>query len=260
MRKILFIQLLFFILLSPSLAGAVDLPTPVQLPLYKVELIIFAHLTPAALLSEQWPADPQLPNMQRVYNLQARMPAVATADNLTSSTNQIQAARYQILPATELGLQQVVTKLSSTNDYPILIHVAWLQPGLPIRNARRIHIYGGQAYTENGQALSDISPLNVSTDVTVLPDPDLTKQWQLNGYVRVSKPYLFELQAALVLTLPQQLIQKISSRAAGQLKTNQFVLRQTFRMRLGKLYYIDHPLFGILAEITQYSSNKATIR
>ena len=221
-------------------------------PIYKVELVVFAHVTEQGLLSEVWPATPELPNMQRVYNLKLRPQLIQSANQNAVSVSQVQPQLYQILPSANFTLKKEASKLEANGDYPVLVHVAWLQPGLPIRNSRRIHIYGGQAYTAAGQLATAISPLNMDNN-TDLPAPSSDTRWQLNGYVRVSKPYLFQLNADLVLTIPQQLLAQVSSAAARQLQTNQFVLRQTFRMKLNQLYYIDHPLFGILAEVTKYS-------
>jgi|GEM_PF-1138825 len=255
MLKKLLIYCLFIALSLSGSVFAAELSEQGQAPLYKVELIVFAHVTARGLLSEQWPVNPTLPSMQRVYNLQAPTQPGAALNGTSTATIPTQPEPYQILPTSFLQLQTIAAKLNAKDNYPVLVHVAWLQPGLPIRNSRRIHIYGGQAYGASEKPLTDVSPLNVDASDAALPLPNSTDQWQLNGYVRVSKPYLFELQANLVLTIPQQLLRKVSFRVARQVNVHQFILQQTFRMRLGKLYYIDHPLFGILAEITKYTAN-----
>ena len=246
-------------LINPSWIFAVS-STSVPPQLYKVEIIVFAHVTPKGLLSEQWSENPVLPMMNHVYDLQSIPQQTAALSNPDLVPTVIKPSAYQILPVSYFELVSEAEKLTVENNYPLLIHVAWLQPGLPIRNSRRIHIYGGQAYDMNGQPLTDVSPLNVNSGNVILPAPNGNKQWQLNGYVRVSQPYLFQLHANLVLTIPSSLLQQILPAAAAKLQTNQFVLQQTFRMKLGQLYYIDHPLFGILAKITKYSvTNKTTL-
>ena len=250
---------LFFGLLAPFwLATAASQQIATQGPVYKVELIVFAHVTPQGLLSEDWPAMPVLPRMQRVYDLKSMPQVIGLSNQNDTPASPAPAQLYQILSPTNLTLTKEANKLNANGNYPILVHVAWLQPGLPIRNAKRIHIYGGQAYTATGQLATAISPLNLNGNSAALPTPNTNIQWQLNGYVRVSKPYLFQLHADLVLTIPKQLLAQVSTTAASQLKTNQFILQQTFRMRLGQLYYIDHPLFGILAEVTKYSQQTKT--
>ncbi len=253
--RICYIYLLTMLVVPFAAFAATQQNTSQQQPIYKVELIIFAHVTAQGLLSEDWPSPPELPNMQRVYELKPlQQPIALPQQNATPSPQSKPTQLYQILPSSTFDLAQAVMKLKANGNYPILVHVAWLQPGLPVRNSRRIHIYGGQAYTATGQLAEAISPLNASaSSANLLPSPNTDIQWQLNGYVRVSKPYLFQLHADLVLTIPPALLERVSAKAANQLKTHQFILQQTFRMRLGQLYYIDQPLFGILAEVTTYS-------
>jgi hypothetical protein len=231
--------------------------------LYKVEIIVFAHVTPAALNSEHWPTDPRLPAMSRVRDLLPM--AITTADD----TAQVQPSNYQILIPTDLDMSSIVKKLKAAKDYPPLIHVAWLQPGMPVKNSPRIHLYGGQAYDASDNPLDVVSPLtesepqnNTDNNATANPDANVNlttstnlqsvASWQLNGYVRVSQPYLFQIDTDLVLTIPRQQLVKMVPSIADDIKSTHFVMDQTFRMKLGELYYIDHPLFGVLVEVNKY--------
>lgn len=238
-------------------------------PIYKVQLIVFAHVTPAALNSEMWPADPSLPSLRRIMNLKT-VPAANDTDDQPAAAITAAAATpvpYQIIPFGQIGFEKVVKKLKAAKDYPPLVHVAWLEPGLPVRNSPRIHIYGGQAFASDGSPVDVTSPLLELAqpdapdhdDETTLPvpaaQPDLSAvaDWQLNGYVRVSKPYLFQIDTDLVLTVPRKTLKKLVPSIADNIKSNQFVMKQTFRLKLGELYYIDHPLFGVLVEVNKYT-------
>lgn len=220
--------------------------------LYQVEMIVFSHITASGLDSEQWPQNPAMPSLKRAYQLQSNNSIYEDVSDV--SEQQATSIRpYQILPTSYYSLQSALLALLSKPDYQIMVHTGWLQPGLPVRNSRRIHIYGGSPLTSSNHPTTGLSPLDVldtenSGDVT--PYSQL-QDWQLNGYVRVSKPYLFQFDANLILTLPDSSIKQTSANA-DNIKTNQFILNQTFRMRLGQVYYIDHPLFGILAIVTKY--------
>lgn len=212
-------------------------------PLYKIDLVVFTHVSANALLSEEWPSHPLLPDMRRVYDLQAA-PIIAAG-----SSAPLLRQPYQIFPSA--AMQTILSKLNNNKNYQVVLSTAWLTPGVKIRRARRIHIYGGQAYDASGEPMMAVSPLN-QTDDNPLPNPQKPANWQVDGFVRVSKPYLFQVNADLVLTIPQAIIAKVSKKAAAKLKTNQFVLRQMYRMKLNELYYVDHPLYGMLVEITPY--------
>jgi hypothetical protein len=215
--------------------------------LYKIDLIVFTQVSANGLLSEQWPADPRLPNMKRVYNLQ---PAPLSSDSSESALRKL----YQIFPSS--SMKGLLAKLVKNKNYEVVLQTAWLQSGLSNRRARRIHIFGGQAYDASGSPTVATSPLNQIND-ELLPAPQQAANWQINGFVRMSKPFLFQFNADLVLTIPQAVIAKLSTKAASQLKTNQFILRQMYRMKPNQIYYIDHPLYGVLVEITQYPKSKS---
>ena len=253
-------------LLSASISFAADQP------LYKVEIIVFAHITSAALNSERWPANPEMPSLLGVKNLTTIPVATpdaaanATPDTTESSVAsvqpQTQAKIYQIMTPNELDLSKVVERLKNSKDYPPLVHAAWLQPGLPVKNSPRIHLYGGQAYNADGKPIDAVSPL-LSFDDNDTSQPDVpstvshtASEWQVNGYVRISQPYLFQIDANLVLTIPHAEIEKIIPSVADRIKTDHFVMNQTFRLKLGELYYIDNPLFGVLVRVDKSPSNK----
>lgn len=245
------------------LLGSSVFAAPQQL--YKVELIIFAHITPAALNSEQWPANPTMPTLSRIRNLQAAI--VNNAPASPAVPQQSQKQLYQIMSPTQLDLTKVVMRLKKSKDYPPLVHVAWLQPGLPVKNSPRIHLYGGQAYDVDGKAINAVTPLlsfganengaPATPAGAVTPSaPQSVNAWEVNGYVRISRPYLFQIDADLALTIPRSQLEKIVPSAADNIKTDHFVMKQTFRLKLSELYYIDNPLFGVLVRVDKYPQKK----
>jgi hypothetical protein len=55
---------------------------------------------------------------------------------------------------------------------------------------------------------------------------------------------------ALVLTLPQDTIDSLAGSESDSISTNKFLLKATYRMKAKELFYFDHPLFGMLVQIT----------
>jgi hypothetical protein len=286
-------SLIFLILLSLNFAVFAGPAGAQPKQLYKLELVVFSHVSPASLNIEKWPATPDLPSLANALELGALpLPAPAnTADiaGVIPSKATLQAVPssvpsaptvYQVLPYSNFDLNKAVAKLSRNSAYQVLVHVAWLQPGVKAKQAKKLHIYGGNAYDNDGSVLTNVSPLLVTqpmppantsanTPTGGMPaaaDVSATQQalpavsaWQVDGFVKISQPYLFQLNADLVLTIPQAQLNDMASDLVDDIKTNQFVLHQTFRLKLGELYYIDHPLFGVLAQVTKYTpstSNK----
>ena len=69
-------------------------------------------------------------------------------------------------------------------------------------------------------------------------------------WLKISRPYLFQADADLVLTIPAAVMQQIAPNAVAKIGTTQFVLKQTASVRANQIYYFDHPLFGVILRIT----------
>lgn len=243
--------------LSTPLRAADDEPPE----LYQVELIVFAHEEPSAIDSERWPKNPEMPSLQGVTELlpPASQSFIGTLDGEPDAVKQdAPPAPYQALDSDNMLLNREATRLAKHKGYQVLVHTAWLQPLTNPSYARRIHIYGGQAYDDHGKKL------NINRDDAYNEDllaAHLASAWQLNGTVKVgeSKGYI-DFQTNLTLNQPTK---------ANQAKTEQntltnndadyddlglqsFRLVQSRRMKKDELHYIDHPLYGVIVKITPY--------
>lgn len=88
---------------------------------YQVNIIVFEHITPRALMSEQW-------------------------STITNPPNISQAITPQFLPQDKSQLKHVRYRLDRRRDYKILADVSW-QQRIPVSDhARSIRIIGGQKY------------------------------------------------------------------------------------------------------------------
>jgi len=223
-------QIAVFIILF--LSGFAFAATPTY---YQVELIIFAHPTDTAFSSETWPVQPVLPDLTGATEL---TPFAQMPDSTTPPF-------YQYLPQTNFSMAREASLLSATPGYEVLVHTAWVQPfPTNTKKAVPVHVYGGTAYDPNDEALLDqVSPLSDATlpkDEEAVPLPFSVKtQWEVDGTIAITRPYLFQIDTNLVLTLPNSIVD-----------AKQFVLQASYRTKANQIYYIDHPLFGVLIEIT----------
>jgi hypothetical protein len=128
-------------------------------------------------------------------------------------------ALYQILHTSRSKFTKEIAIFNKQSTYRMLVNMAWLQPALTIKRATWIHINGGN---------------NI----------------QINGMMKISRPYLFQADADLVLTIPAATMQQIAPNAAAKIGATQFVLKQTASVRANQIYYFDHPLFGVIVKIT----------
>jgi Peptidoglycan-binding protein, CsiV len=224
--KILIRALLLLSLTSIAWAQAVPTAataTPPAPTLYKVEVIVFSHLSPQAYASEAWPVHPALPTLTQSTPI---MPADSSDVLLTGAP--VAAVPYQYLPSSDFQLTQTEKRLAANPQYQVLTHLAWLQP----LAAKRVTVHiSGEPLTDNAQNnLNDF------------------KQWGVNGTLTLSKTNYVNLRTNLWIQLTDVQLQKAGISSSAQ--TREFRLAQKRRLRNNEIHYLDHPLFGIIVKVT----------
>jgi hypothetical protein len=186
------IRLLLGLILSaalwPALAAdgaASDTPS-----LFRVELIVFENLDPAALQAEQWPDDPGRPPLDHALELNDLIAAATAAVKATSTVapppaaapasapvpTQAQAApaspalpAWRWLAPNQLRLKPEEQKLAASAGYHPLLHVGWIQPLDSSGHGTTVHIYDGMQ-PQGSSAAGSAPP--VSPRATVAPPFD----------------------------------------------------------------------------------------
>ena len=223
----------FFLLL---LCANINIADAAPQKLYQIDLVVFSHISNNALQSENWPNVLKVPDLRRSIELTAPTGGATTM------------ASYQLLSADQTGLQNEVAKLIENSDYNVLLHLSWQQPIDQIRQAKWIHIYGGQGYDANGQIISTNTFNATSAD----NNPGI-KYWQLNGKIRISRDIYYNINNQLYLTMPESILgQGDSATPIGDFQPVpliSFTIDENRRTKLNELNYLDHPLFGALIKI-----------
>ncbi|PIQ43102.1 MAG: hypothetical protein COV52_06920 [Gammaproteobacteria bacterium CG11_big_fil_rev_8_21_14_0_20_46_22] len=212
-----------------------------QAKTYRINLLVFTHVTPDTLASEQWRSYLYSPaSLQKFAVLQ-------------SSENQPPvSATYTLLPGPKQQLRGIGRLLARQKNH-IVLDVAWLQSN--DAPAKWLHIYGGQAYDAKGQVISQDSA--VIHDFPVLPQ---AAYWQIDGAVKVDLGRFIMGDVKLNLTLPVSQVSGVSDSDFGQqfnlVPLQSFSINQTQRMLLSHFTYFDHPLFGVLVSIQAVKPNE----
>lgn len=217
---------LFTILAMPALA--VD---------YHVEMLVFANNDEAAFHSEQW-------------SLEAQPPAVD--DSLALFDGHVRAGFRRLDPMQlERNLGEARRLLESSGHYTVLRHVAWQQPGLSAEDAVRIRLHGGEDYSL--QYPERMQPrLEVGEDGTIVEIPGPERLEQLDGTVRVILGRYLHVHTDLVLRKPV-VVERIDQESGEPTQMPVLLdipMQEQRRMRSRELHYIDHPLLGVLVQIT----------
>src|SRR3569623_2861125 len=101
---------LFTLLLLAAVAARAE-------DVYKVEVIVFENLDPAAPQAELWPAQPGAPALDKAIELTAL--SAATAADKSS---------WRVLTPAQLTLPGAYQRLRSSSRYRPLLHVGWVPP------------------------------------------------------------------------------------------------------------------------------------
>jgi len=232
MKKILFAVTT---LISLSMATPTFAQNEAQ-TLYKIELIVFQQLNPQALRSETWPSHPPLP-------------ATGSALVLKPYQDQDTTDTYELLPKAQWQLENIAAALRKNTGYELLLHQVWRQPITTPANAQAIHIFAKPS--GDYQILESIQAQGFSLDETLVKSIPFDT-WKLNGTIAVSKQNYFHINADLILNVAADELGKrhlASDRSSG--KPLSLHMSQDRRLSRDELYYLDHPVLGVLVTITE---------
>ncbi len=258
MRKKLLSVLL---LLGPGLLSAE--PDPALAPWYEIEIILFEHNAKKERSKEVWSEQAITPNL--VDTIELAPPAIPTADGTLSEV------AFQRLDKSQLQLSGIAKLLKRRSAYTPLLHLGWRQPGLKRDLAPAVLIY---PYPDQAPKIQPVTA---------------TGEWQekshIFGYIRLFLSRYLHIDSDLVLSKPLEIaphhliLDDISAlmhseegehyfdspdqllmppktplRQAASLDENHyFRIDENRRLRKQELHYFDHPRFGMLIVVRDYT-------
>ena len=243
-------SILFFILASNSFAE--------DLRYYDVEIIVFENMSDEAKNSEHWPREVNLnipANTVKLGELPPREWLPKDADLKES---------FKVLNADQYKLTAEVEKISASRSRRVIFHTAWRQPGLDKSVALPVyfkHEVPKLPISQNGHEITQ------TTDPS-LDQPDIEKNLSiLEGVVRISLARYLHLEAELsyrnkipAVSTPNSSFSFFNDESDPVEIPKQGVIyfkQERSRMRSSELHYIDHPVLGILVQITPYLKPEA---
>lgn len=215
---------------------------------YKVEVIIFANNDPMAIHEEFWPEINEIPLRDRAVALKGKPGA---GENPTA---------YQSLPTSRHSLKSVKNRLNNSSDYRVLFHEAWMQPVSHTQNPRPIKISAGRVLDNGMQELEGHIAVGRGRYLHFRPDLYISQLAAPSN--KAQEVISEETQTEAMLTMQgdsevksetTQTTQVIAETAPSFPMIPEVVTahqNQARRMKSKELHYIDHPLMGILVEIT----------
>ncbi len=215
-----------------------------DIPWYTVEMLVFERADPSAEETEHWPADPGFPDLLSAIELAETAPTGSAAANPGTPVS------YLRLSADQLALGKARQKIDASKNYRLLLHLAWRQQGLDKGVSKPVHVQ------------SRTYPLPPASRRGLSGDPlqqQLAGVPSVEGTVRMYRTRYLHFEADLRYFRPST-----ESQASGdfldeevylserRIVPTHFRLTESRRMRSRELHYLDHPLFGVLVQITPY--------
>lgn len=233
---------------------------------YDIEILIFENVGQAGLSSETWPVDPALPDFGNAVELVPAQiapvdPALPGDTGATGDSAPVESTApkpYQLLTSNDFNLTPEEIKLSKSEKFYPLLHVAWRQPVLSDKDAKAVHIHSTMEQSQDDDIFSSDETLALPPNNDFFtPQSNSDSALPMNvidGTIKVTLSKYLHLEADLLYRVKAE--QKNEFNIFGFRKEEPsltaFKLKDSRRMRSGEIHYFDHPLFGMLVRITPY--------
>ncbi len=194
---------------------------------YDVEVIVVEHKDQSAVVDEEWPAYPGMPQIQNAYSL-------------ILEDDAIEQREFSVIPKEELKLNQAVESLVRRTGSRVVLHQGWVQAVQDNNEKEPIRLTAGEQIFENDGvfeldgtiALSLSRYLHVNTDLVFFKPTTLIKQTSAN--TKRLKP------------------ESGQWRQRNGVELTPFRLQERRKIKKGDVVYIDHPLYGVLIQVTDH--------
>ena len=217
---------------------------------FEVEAVLFEY-TEADAGGEWWYENPGLPSRHQSIGLIMDTAAPVKGDT-PEAAEAADLMPYLALPEQAYRLGGVRRVLERSADYRPLLHVAWQQPGLDVRDVRAIHLDNTRFEKKTsapGEAVADAVP----------EQPGYTPPEKVfDGIIRLRKSRFLHLDVDFAY-FPDVLEQpglESPDGVAGRvrLSTDYVRLTESRRVKPDELHYFDHPLFGLIVQVRKIIS------
>lgn len=183
---------------------------------YQVDVVVFRHSSGMTTAEEHWPEVASPPDFRRSVRL--------TEDGQRSGEgSQGGPAAFQRLARSERRLDGAARRVSG-GDYELLLADAWRQPGFGVAGAKRVYLSDSRG--DGDPATVVVGPGGVVTT----PEP------RLEGTVAIKVARLLHIEVDFLYRHEDVVVR----------------LGETRRAKLRETHYFDHPLFGVLVQVSPF--------
>jgi hypothetical protein len=192
---------------------------------YQVEVIAFRHSSGLSTGGEQWAELSALPDFANTVDLIVELPDMDDEPTMRNDKagRSAEPIAFSALEPREMHLAGVERRLRNSSSYEVLSVSAWRQPSFGVRRARRIY-------------LTDVDLRN-ALGVADIASGDLTPPTrQIEGIVSIKVSRLLHIE-----------IDYLYYHEGTPIR-----LSETRKAKLREIHYFDHPLFGVVVQVSPY--------
>lgn len=252
--------------LALAAALAAGSPAAAATPWYQVEVVVFAEGGESRWDRDDWREEGPPPLADNTVELLA---ALAPTDDARGSKRR---HAFRALPASELELTAAADRLDRANAYQVLLHVAWRQPGFQYDDAPAVHLGTQRGLVSDarfapGRGESVDGTVRLWRRRFLHLDTDIAfgeiEAWRRRENARAGSepsrigsgvaprseagPSERAAQGPVAAQSPGDEEEPQAAREEPRLRVAR--LTRSLRLRGGRLYYIDHPVFGMLLKV-----------
>jgi hypothetical protein len=258
-----------------------DAPT-----LYHVEMIVFAHTDNTAARAEQWPETFGIDPVRDMINVRwpppagetpkaapdlARPPLGAAAPAKTPEAPAPGTVRngYQFVAPNEFKLTASAAKLRRNPRYDVLLHAAWRQPPIDLKEDAAVYVFDRMTDLERPLPDAQAAPeQSVTAGVVSLPPSNGLAESvdsepmapRFSGTLKVASGRYLHVALDLLYRHPTLRAGGVNAEGhaveATRTALQGYRLNETRRIKLGEVHYFDHPAFGALVLVAPIEKGK----
>ena len=187
---------------------------------YQVEVVVFRQPQGIATGGEQWQIPETLPDYSRAVRLVRDLPSLDDEPAPGDATAAAGPVAFEPLPGRERRLAGVARRVDG-GGYELLLAAGWRQPSFGV--ARPKYVYLSER--------DDVAPtLSVTTPDSALATP------RVQGTVAIKVARLLHVELDFLYDHDGVPVR----------------LHETRKLKLREIHYFDHPLFGVVVQVSPY--------
>ena len=218
----------------------------VQAAWYQVELIVFSRLQPDTD-GEIWYSNPGLPDRTDSIELITDVADPTGGDAVES------LMPFRELDIDSYRLEGIYRVLKLSREYRPLYHTSWQQPALSAVSSRAVHL---ETFYETVNVEEELPPELAA--IQIADESYTPPELLFDGTIRLRSSRFLHVDVDMAYfpkTMPGMGQAGPVSQNRENIYTSQYAeyvrMQESRKIKLNELHYFDHPLFGVILQVSR---------